>query len=147
MELLNKIQNDIKSALKEGDSFKVTALRQLQAALQNEQIAKGKDKEMSEEDAIAVLRKEAKRRKESIDVYKEAGRDELAEKEQKELDLVKEYLPEELPDEEIKKIVDEVVASGEDHMGKVMGQVMGRVAGRADASRVSAIVKEALENK
>lgn len=147
MELLISLQNDIKEALKSGDSFKVTALRQIQAALQNAQIEKGKDQEMSEEDVIAILRKEAKKRKESVDIYKEAGRQELADKEQQELDLIKGYLPAEMPDEEIQKIVDEVLASGEEHMGKVIGQVMGRVGGRAEASRVSAIVKESLDKK
>lgn len=145
MELLSKLQQDLKDALKQGDSFKASTIRLLVAALQNEQISKGKENELSDEDAQSVLRKEAKKRKESIDVYKEAGRDELAETEQKELDFIKTYLPAELSDEELDKIVQEKVASGEDNFGKLMGAVMQEVAGKADSSRVKEALEKALK--
>ena len=145
MELLTKLQEDLKTALKGGDSFKIGTIRLLVAALQNEQIAKGKDKELSDEDAQGVLRKEAKKRKESIAIYKEAQRSDLADQEEKELNLIAEYLPAELTDEELGKIVQETVASGEENIGKLIGAVMGKVAGKADSSRVKEAIEKALK--
>jgi len=144
MELLDKLQSDLKAAMKGGDSEKVTTIRMLQAAVQNEHIAKGKDKDLTEDDVLGILRKELKKRRESADVYKEANRAELAEKEEKELALIKTYLPAELSDEEVDALVQEVVAGGEKDFGKVMGAVMGKVAGRAESARVTAAVKRAL---
>ena len=92
MELLAKLQEDLKTALKGGDSETVGTIRMLQAAIQNEHIAKGKEKEFTDEDVMAVLRKEAKKRRESADVFAGAGRTDLAEKEEKELALIKTYL-------------------------------------------------------
>ncbi len=144
MEILEKLQSDLKTAMKGGDSETSGTIRMLQAAVQNEHIAKGKDKELTEEDVVAVLRKEAKKRKESADLYAKAGRNDLAEKEEKELAFIKTYLPAELSDEEVEALVQEVVSGGEKDFGKVMGAVMGKVAGRAEASRVTAAVKKAL---
>ena len=144
MELTKKLQDDLKEALKQKDSFRMSTIRLILAALQNEQIAKGKDNELTNEDVQAVLRKEAKKRKESVDVYKSAGRDELAQKEQQELDLIKQYLPEEMSDEELEKLVSEAVASGEQNFGKLMGDVMQKAQGRADSSRVKEAIDKAL---
>lgn len=145
MELLAKLQEDLKSAMKSGDSETVGTIRMLQAALHNEHIAKGKDNEFTNQDAMAVLRKEAKKRRESADIFAGAGRVELAQKEEKELDLIKGYLPPELSDDEIESIVKEVVGSGGGEFGKVMGAVMAKIAGRAEAGRVSSVVKRLLE--
>ncbi|MEX2054489.1 MAG: GatB/YqeY domain-containing protein [Candidatus Colwellbacteria bacterium] len=146
MELLDKLQGDLKTAMKGGDSEKVSIIRMLQAALQNEHIAKGKDKDLTQEDALTVLRKEVKKRRESADIYKKADRMDLAEKEERELVFIMTYLPAELSDEEIEGIVQEVVSAGEGDFGKVMGAVMGKVDGRAQSSRVAAAVKKALGN-
>ncbi len=144
MELLAKLQEDLKTAMKGGDSETVGTIRMLQAAIQNEHIAKGKEKEFTDEDVMAVLRKEAKKRRESADVFAGAGRTDLAEKEEKELALIKTYLPPELSDQEVEAIVAEVVAGGQSEFGKVMGAVMAKIAGRAESGKVSAAVKKAL---
>ncbi|MCR4261094.1 MAG: GatB/YqeY domain-containing protein [Candidatus Colwellbacteria bacterium] len=144
MVLLTKLQDDLKTALKGGDSETVGTIRMLQAAIQNEHIAKGKDKELTDEDIMAVLRKEAKKRRESADVFAGAGRQDLADKEEKELALIKTYLPPELTDQEIEAIVLEVVSGGQSEFGKVMGPVMAKIAGRAEAGKVSEAVKKAL---
>jgi len=144
MELLAKLQEDLKTALKGGDSETVGTIRMLQAAIQNEHIAKGKEKEFTDEDVMAVLRKEAKKRRESADVFAGAGRTDLAEKEEKELALIKTYLPPELSDQEVEAIVAEVVAGGQSEFGKVMGAVMAKIAGRAESGKVSAAVRKAL---
>jgi len=144
MELLAKLQEDLKTAMKGGDSETVGTIRMLQAAIQNEHIAKGKEKEFTDEDVMAVLRKEAKKRRESADVFAGAGRTDLAEKEEKELALIKTYLPPELSDQEVEAIVAEVVAGGQSEFGKVMGAVMAKIAGRAESGKVSAAVRKAL---
>src|SRR3989338_4800937 len=144
MVLLAKLQDNLKTALKGGDSETVGIIRMLQAAIQNEHIAKGKDKELTDEDIMAVLRKEAKKRRESADVFAGAGRKDLADKEEKELVLIKGYLPPELSDAEVDAIVAEVVAGGGGEFGKVMGAAMTKVAGRAESGKVSASVKKAL---
>ena len=144
MELLAKLQEDLKTAMKGGDSETVGTIRMLQAAIQNEHIAKGKEKEFTDEDVMAVLRKESKKRRESADVFAGAGRKDLADKEEKELALIKTYLPPELSDQEVEAIVAEVVAGGQSEFGKVMGAVMAKIAGRAESGKVSAAVKKAL---
>jgi len=144
MVLLAKLQDNLKTALKGGDSETVGIIRMLQAAIQNEHIAKGKDKELTDEDIMAVLRKEAKKRHESADVFAGAGRKDLSDKEEKELALIKTYLPPELSEQEVEAIVSEVVSSGQSEFGKVMGAVMAKIAGRAEAGKVSEAVKKAL---
>ena len=144
MVLLAKLQDNLKTALKGGDSETVGIIRMLQAAIQNEHIAKGKDKELTDEDIMAVLRKEAKKRHESADVFAGAGRKDLSDKEEKELALIKTYLPPELSEQEVEAIVSEVVSSGQSEFGKVMGAVMVKIAGRAEAGKVSEAVKKAL---
>src|SRR3989338_1004824 len=142
MVLLAKLQDNLKTALKGGDSETVGIIRMLQAAIQNEHIAKGKDKELTDEDIMAVLRKEAKKRRESADVFAGAGRKDLSDKEEKELTLIKTYLPPELSEQEVEAIVSEVVSSGQSEFGKVMGAVMAKIAGRAEAGKVSETVKK-----
>ncbi len=136
----------MKSALKSGDKDKLSTIRMLISEIKKVQI--DKQKELTDEEIIQVIQKYAKQRKESIKQYKEAGRNDLAEKEQKELDIVSKFLPEALSEDEIQKIVDDVIAetgaSSMKDMGKVMKIVMGKVKGRADGSVVSRIVKEKL---
>ena len=144
MVLLAKLQDNLKTALKGGDSETVGIIRMLQAAIQNEHIAKGKDKELTDEDIMAVLRKEAKKRHESADVFAGAGRKDLSDKEEKELALIKTYLPPELSEQEVEAIVSEVVSSGQSEFGKVMGAVMAKIAGRAEAGKGSEAVQKRL---
>ena len=144
MALLQKIQDEVKTALKAGDSIRVMALRQLVAAIQNEHIAKGKDKELSDADIEAVLRREAKKRAEAAEIYKNAGRQELADHEEQELTLIKGYLPPELSDGEVTAIIKEAVAGAGGDFGKTMGAAMAKIAGRAEPGKVAAAVRQAL---
>jgi uncharacterized protein YqeY len=144
MSLLERVQADVTAALKAGDRERTGALRLIASELQKAH----KDAAGSEADEVAVLQRERKRRLESADAYREAGRDDLATTEQGEADLIADYLPEQLSDEELAAIVGDAVAesgaSSPKEMGRVMSMVMPRVQGRADGKRVSALVKEKL---
>jgi hypothetical protein len=143
VEILERLKADTGTALKAGDRERVGALRMLSAALQQA------DKDQGEgADHVAVLQRERKRRLESVETYRDAGRDDLAEGEQREAELIESYLPSQLSDEELHAIVGDAVAQlGADSprdMGKVMSEVMPKVGGRADGKRVSAVAKEML---
>jgi hypothetical protein len=144
MSLLERVQSDTTAAMKAGERERVTALRMITAELQRAH----KEAAGDEADEVAVLQRERKRRLESADAYREAGRDDLASAEQTEAELISEYLPEQMSDEELAAIVGDVVAetgaSSPQEMGRVMSMVMPRVQGRADGKRVSALVKERL---
>jgi len=141
MSLLNQVQDDVKSALKAGDRERVHALRLIADALQKADKDNGGD-------PVEVLQRERKRRLEAAEAYREGGRTETAEAEEREADLIASYLPEQLSDEELHVIVGDAVAesgaSSPQEMGKVMSLVMPHVKGRADGKRVSAAVKELL---
>jgi hypothetical protein len=141
-----RIKTDTVTALKAGDKQRTEALRLVTAALKKERIDAGKNP--VEADEIVVLKRERKRRLEALEIYKSAGRPELAAKEEFEEQVIAVYLPEELGEEEIARLVDEAIAasgaqSAKD-MGKVMGAVMKQVAGRADGSTVRQIVQQKL---
>ncbi|MFB6350322.1 MAG: GatB/YqeY domain-containing protein [Bradymonadaceae bacterium] len=145
-ETVNQITSDMKAAMKEGRKEEVSTLRMLISSLNNAKIDKGG--ELSDDDVIEVLSTEAKQRRESIEAYREGGRDELVDKEQKELEVVNRYLPEQLSDDEIAEIVDEAIAETgaetKSDMGRVMGKVMPEVKGQAEGSKVRDIVMEKL---
>ncbi|OGC54189.1 glutamyl-tRNA amidotransferase [candidate division WWE3 bacterium RIFCSPHIGHO2_01_FULL_48_15] len=148
MDTLSKIKEDLITALKSGETFKAETLRYVIAAIHNAEIAKGKDAQLSEEELIQVLQKQVKQRQESIEAYQKGGRSDLAEKEQKESDLIKTYLPAQMSEEEIRTLAQEAVkgsgASGPADMGKVMAVLMPKVKGKADGATVSRIVRESL---
>jgi uncharacterized protein YqeY len=141
MSVLEKVRADTNAAMKAGEKDRVGALRMIVNELQKAE-KEGRD------DELAVLQRERKRRLESAEAYREAGRADLAESEEREAELITEYLPEQLSDEELRAIVGDVVAetgaSSPKEMGQVMSQVMPKVEGRADGKRVSALVKELL---
>ena len=141
MSLLEQIQGDVKDAMKAGEKERVGALRMIVNELQKAEKEGGGDE-------LAVLQRERKRRLESAEAYREAGRTDLAEGEEREAELIAGYLPEQLSDEELRAIVGDVVAetgaASPKEMGRVMSMVMPRVGGRADGKRVSALVKEKL---
>ena len=144
MELSERLKADTNAAMKAGEKERVGALRMLSAAvLQARKDARGDDA-----DTVAVLQRERKRRLESAETYREAGRDDLAGAEEREAALIEEYLPAQLSDEELHALVGDAVAelgaSSPKEMGKVMAVVMPKVEGRADGKRVSAVVKEKL---
>ncbi|MCX5716504.1 MAG: GatB/YqeY domain-containing protein [Candidatus Omnitrophica bacterium] len=142
-----KIIADYKEAMKSKDSVKISTLSFLRAAMGNLAIDKKKDK-LDDSDIITIIRKQIKQRQESIEQFKKGNRPELAAKEEKELDILKSYLPKEISADEIKKFIEEAVAStgaaGMKDMGKVMKEVSVKIAGRADGKLVSDLVKERL---
>ena len=146
--LLKKLQDEMKKALKSKNTLKLSVIRMLISEIKKEQI--DKKKELSDEEILKIIQRYAKQRREAIEQYKKAGRQDLVEKEEKELNIVLEFLPKQLTEEEINKIVEETIkeigASSIKDMGKVMKAVMEKVKGRADGSIVSKIVKAKLDN-
>ena len=143
MSLIEKVKSDTASALKSGDKDRVQALRLITNELQKAA------KESSDGDETAVLQRERKRRLEAVQVYVDAGRDDLASGERREAEIIEEYMPEQLSDEELHAIVGDAVAesgaTSPKEIGKVMSLVMPKVQGRADGKRVSAAVREKLD--
>jgi uncharacterized protein len=141
VSLLNQVQDDVKAAMKAGERERVHALRMVADALQKAEKDNGGD-------PVEVLQRERKRRLEAAEAYRDGGRVEAAEAEEREADLIASYLPEQLSDDELNAIVGDAVAesgaSSPQEMGKVMAVVMPKVKGLADGKRVSAAVKEML---
>jgi len=146
MTITNNLPELIVSAMKARDEVKLSTLKMLSSALSYEKIAKQHD--LSDEEEIAVVRSEAKKRRDAIDSYTKAGQPDRAEKEKTELAILEEYLPAQMSDEDLAKIVDEVLAetkaSGPADMGRVIGAVVAKTKGMADGSRVSSLVREKL---
>ena len=136
----------MKAAMKAKDKAKLKTIRMLKASLQNEKLAKQDD--LTEQEELDILAREKKQRLDSLQEFKQAGRDDLVDEVEEELTIVAEYLPEPLSDNEVKEIVQSVIdsvnASGMQDMGKVMGAVMPKVKGRADGNFVSEVVKAKL---
>lgn len=144
--LRDALQKELQESLKKGDSVRVGTLRFLLSAVSNAAIAKyGNQSEarLTDEDVLDAIKKQVKTHKESIDAFEKAGRAELAQKEKEELAILEVYLPKEISDEEIRKILEPVAASGGE-FGPLMGKAMQAVAGKAGGGRVSAILKELL---
>lgn len=141
-ETLQQMKADMKSAMKAREKEKLQTIRGLISSLKNARIEKGED--LSEDDIVAVLSTEAKKRREAIEAYSDGGRQELADKEAAELVVIKEYLPPQMTDEEAAALVDEAIAktgaSSKADMGKVMGYVMPKVKGRYEGSKVKDLV-------
>lgn len=146
MNLLEQISAELNEALKAKDDVKVSTLRFLISGLNNAKIAKGG--ELTDEEVVREIGKEAKRHKESISAFEAGGRTELVEKEKAELAILEKYLPAQLSEAELEKMVDEAItasgASGIGDMGKVIGQVMGRAGASADGTVVAQIAKQKL---
>lgn len=145
-EIEDRIREDLKRAMKAREKTRVSTLRMVSSELKNRQIELGR--ELAEEDAIEVLSRARKQRREAEAQYRDGGREELAERESLEAEIIQEYLPEPLDDEELDRIIDEAItetsATGMEQMGAVMGKVMPRVKGRAQGAEVSRRVKERL---
>ncbi len=145
--LEEKIMEDYKQAMKDKDSLKVSVISFLRAQIKYAVIEKKVDK-LPDADIIAVIKRQVKQRHDSISQFEQGGRADLAEKEKKELVILKSYLPAEMPADELKKIIVEIVketdAGGVKDMGKVMKAVLARVAGKADSKLVSDLVKAIL---
>lgn len=163
MTVKEKIKNDLVRAIKTGDSLKLSVLRMVSAAIRNKEIEKRtklfkggkiltdefeKQSHLNDEEVLEVLAAETKKRKEAALEYEKGGRQELVEKEKAELEILKQYLPEELSDEELKKMAMEAVkesgAQTHKDFGKVMSVLMPKIKGRADGTKAGQIVRELL---
>ena len=144
--LTDQIRADMTGAMKAQEKDRLSTLRMLQSAIKNEQINTGH--ELSDEEAMAVIRKSVKQRQDSIEQYSNANRMELAEKERAELELLKTYLPPELSDEELESGVREIItstgAASKKDMGKVMKEATARFKGRADGKKIQELVSRLL---
>jgi len=146
MTIKEKLKEDLKISLKSKDTIRLNTVRSIINAIKNKEI--DLRRELNEEEIFQVLNSLAKQRREAIEQYEKGNRQDLADKEKKELNIILEYLPEQLSDEEIEKIVKETIekvgASSLKDMGKVMKEVMPRVKGRADGRKVNELVKKLL---
>ncbi|ONN26971.1 glutamyl-tRNA amidotransferase [Thermosipho affectus] len=141
--LKEKLLNDLKTAMKEKDQIKLRVIRLLNSAIKNFEVEKRK--EATDEEIGKIVLKEIKKRQESIEAYKNAGREDLAKEEEKELEILKIYAPKMLSEEEIKNIVQEIINSIEEkNFGKIMKETMAKLKGKADGALVSKVVKELL---
>ena len=148
MSLQDQINNDIKEAMKAKDTVRLSALRAVKSQLLLAATESGASGEASQEAGIKMLQKQVKQRKDSAALYKEQGRDDLAEPELAEAAIIEKYLPAQLSEEELKPIlqgiIDQIGASGPQDMGKVMGMASKQLAGKADGKTISTVVKSLL---
>ena len=149
MILTEQIDRDLKEAMKARDAFKLGVLRMAKAALKNSAIEQGgASAVLSDDDAMAVLRKQVKQREDSVISFEQGGRPELAEKEKAEIVLLKHYLPQGLSEAELQLIVKEAIAevsaTSKAQMGAVMKAAQAKAAGRADGRQLSAAVQQLL---
>ena len=167
MKLKDKIKEDLKKSQKERDELKVSVLRLLLSSLLNKEKEKRykvyqadnniAEKELNDksyltdEEIMDVISSEIKKRREAVLEFEKGKRQDLAEKEKKEMEILKPYLPEQMPEEEIRKLVKDIIsmvgAKEQKDMGRVMAQLMPKVKGKADGSLISGIVKELLSGK
>lgn len=144
-----KLQEELKQSMLARDELKTSVLRMLLSAINYYEIQKGGARyEATEEDILNVVQTQAKQRRDSIESFKQAGRNELAEKEEKELQILSNYMPAQMGEEEITKLVKEAIsevnATTQQDMGKVMAALMPKVKGKADGNIVSGIVRKEL---
>ena len=145
-ELKKRLQNDLKTAMKEKDTFKRDVIRFVMSAIK--QIEVDERKELSDADIEAILVKQIKQRNDAIAQFKEGGRDDLVEKNEKELTILKSYLPEPMSEEEVREVLKTIVAEtgaeGMKDMGKVMGAAKAKIGSRAEGRLINQIAKELL---
>lgn len=148
MNILERINQDFTDSVKAREVSVVSVLRMLRASLKNAEIEKKGD--LTEEDIQSVIKKEVKQLKDSLESFKEGGREDLIEKAEKELQVLERYLPEQMSDEDLKFLVKEKISEMGDvssaDFGRVMSEVMKAAQGKADGSRVSKVVKDELSH-
>ncbi|MBS4769976.1 GatB/YqeY domain-containing protein [Carnobacteriaceae bacterium zg-ZUI240] len=146
MTLMERLNADMKDAMRAKEKERLSVIRMLKASVQKEEIEVGRSLNADEE--LTILSRELKQRKDSVREFEAASREDLAEKTAFEIGVVEQYLPKQLTHDEVKAIVQEVIeqtgATGASDFGKVMGQVMPKVKGQADGNVVNALVKELL---
>lgn len=146
--LYQQIQEDLKAAMKARAEVEVSTLRMLWAAVNEKAFELRKSEPLTDEEVAAVIQKEIKQRRDSIEAYRAGSRPELVQKEETELKILSKYLPQQMAADQLEKIVNEAVekttAAGPADFGKVMGVVMAQVKGQADGNEVARLVKERL---
>jgi hypothetical protein len=149
MSLTEQISEDLKAAMRAGEKLRLETLRSLRAALL--ELQKSGKETITPDDEMKAVMNQAKRRKDAAEQYRNANRNDLAEKEEAELKMIEAYLPQQLTDDEIRdevrRLIDETGAAGPNDFKLVMPKAMAAMRGRADGGRVQAIVKEELEAK
>ena len=147
MGLKEELNDQMKASMKSGDKVRLSTIRMLLSEIKNAEIAKRG--ELTDEELMAVVSKEAKGRKESIEEFSKGGRQDLVDKESKELKVLEEYLPEQMSEDELRRTIEETVeqvgASSPGDIGKVMGSLMPRIRGKADGKLANRIAREMLE--
>ncbi|MGQ4649102.1 GatB/YqeY domain-containing protein [Lyngbya aestuarii] len=152
MSLKDRISEDIKTAMKAKDKIRLETVRSIKKVLLEKEVSlrpQGRDS-LTDTEEIELLAQQAKQRREAIEQYSQAGRNDLAEQEAQELAIIEEYLPQQLSEEEISAIIDEVIAQTEatsiKDMGKVMGSAIQQLKGRAEGQKIQAMVKSKLSS-
>ena len=147
MTLKDRLLSDMRTAMKQKDTVRKTVLSMARAAIL--QLEKDKRTELDDQGVMEVIAKEIKSRKEALEMFKQGGRQDLVEQNEKEIEILGEYLPPQLSESEIREIIRETIekvgAAGMKDMGKVMGAVMPQVKGRAEGGTVNRMVKEMLQ--
>lgn len=146
MSLFDKLNDDMKQAMKDKDKLKLSVIRMVKSSIKNEEINQGK--ELSEDQVLAIFNRELKQRRDSLQEFRKAGREDLAEQEQAQLEILLAYLPKQLDEAEIRQVVQETIeqlnATSKKDLGKVMGAIMPKVKGKADGNLINKIVQELL---
>lgn len=148
MPLEEKIMTDLKTAMLAKDEKSLRSLRAIKASIINAKTAEGAGGILKEEDEIKLLQKLVKQRKDSLEIFEKQNREDLAQKEREEIEVIEKFLPKQLSPEELKKIITEIIketgASSAADMGKVMGAANKQLAGKADGKAIAAMVKDVL---
>jgi uncharacterized protein YqeY len=147
MTLNERLNEDMKQAMKSQDKFTLSVIRMVRSAIRNIEI--DKKKTLNDQEVLDILSREIKQRKDSLQEFEKAGRDDLADKVKAEIEILNQYLPQQLSEDEVKELVKETIqeigASTKADMGKVMGAMMPKVKGRADGRLVNQIVQQLLQ--
>ncbi|MGJ9381691.1 hypothetical protein CR203_01045 [Salipaludibacillus neizhouensis] len=146
MKFLDRLNQDMKDAMRSKDKQRLSVIRSVKASIQNESINKGE--ELTEDEILTILNREMKQRNESLQEFEQANREDLVQKTKVDIDILTEYMPSQLSDEELQLVVNdtiqEVGAKSKADMGKVMGAIMPKVKGRSDGSKIRQQVEQSL---
>ena len=146
MSLLDKLNDDLKQAMRDKDKLKLSVIRMVKSSIKNEEINQGS--ELSDDQVLALLNRELKQRRDSLQEFEKAGRADLAEPTRAEIEVLLTYLPKQMEEAEIRQIVKETIeqvgATSKKDLGRVMGAIMPKVKGKADGTLVNKVVQELL---
>ena len=149
MSLEERLQDDLKDAMRKGDATRRSVIRYLRAQIHDLQIARQAD--LDDDDVIGVLSRQAQQTRDSIEAFRSGNREDLVVKEEAELTIILEYLPEQMSEEELASLaaqaIEEVGATGPQDMGKVMGRLMPQIRGKAEGKAASAVVSSLLKDR